>query len=139
MYSWVILYMSLYYNSINFLLLKNPGLLQVLWNMQCNGQVVKWLIARVFQMHHLQLLPPSLLSRCLPVRGEKQDISPTPTCLNSCPQRLTVKKRKLECRSSYLHSVTSTGGIEIVVWMNRLTGWRKKKEANWLARTLNRK
>ena len=58
------------------------------------------------------------------------------------PQRLTVK-RKLECRSSYLYSVTSPRWIEkgdievhIVVQMNRLTGWRKKKEAEWLARTL---
>ena len=42
-----------------------------------------------------------------------------------------------------LHSLTGWIKKEVlghmVVRMNRLTGWRKKREAKWLARTLNRK
>ena len=82
---------------------------------------------------------------------ERNKKFPLPFCVwINRPQRLTVKGRnkeckstpqpacwrKLECRSSYLYFITSPGWIEIVVRTNRLTGWRKKKEAKWLARTL---
>ena len=82
---------------------------------------------------------------------ERNKKFPLPFCVwINRPQRVTVKggirnvgqllslpvEGTKECRSSYLYSITSPGWIEIVVQMNHLTGWKKKKEAKWLARTL---